>query len=97
MNTKIVRSGKITLGSIIFVVSIFVSLFWWGSKFIDFYQFKLMGIVFEILWLPAIAALPIIPIISVVFWKKEKFTLKSFYPYSILIIIVTILAMTLIP
>jgi hypothetical protein len=97
MKAKIARLGKITLGSIIFVVSIFVSLFWWVSKLIDLYQFKLIGIVFEILWLPAIAALLIIPIISVVFWTKEKFTLKSFYPFSILIIVATIIAMTLIP
>lgn len=95
MKTKIARSVKITLSSIIFVVSIFVSLFWWGSKLIDVYQFKLIGIVFEILWLPAIAALLIIPIISAVFWTKEKFILKSFYPYSILIVATTILAIIL--
>lgn len=96
MEENISRSGKIGLGSIIFVVSIFVSMFWWGSKLIDVYQFKLIGVIFEILWLPAIAALFIIPILSVVFWTKEKFTLKSFHPFSILIIGTTILAMFLI-
>lgn len=95
MDEKTSGSGKINLSSIIFIVSILVSLFWWTSQVIDVYHFKLIGIVYEIIWLPAIAALFILPVISAVFWGKEKFKLKSFYLYSILIVVITILAMIL--
>lgn len=95
MKEKTSGRGKIKTDSIIFIVSILVAAFWWVSKFIDVYQFKLVGIVYEILWLPSIAALFILPVISVVFWMKIKFKLQSYYPFSILIAVITILTMIL--
>jgi hypothetical protein len=82
------RSSILVLG-----LSIFVSAFWLIFQLINKYHNVLTGVVFEILWLPMIMLLFIIPIVSLVFWVKEKFHPRSFYFYSILIIIITILYM----
>jgi len=95
MKTKFELFAKMSVGKIIFVIAVFVSIYWWLSQTIDIYQFKLIGAFYEILWLPAIAALALIPVISLIFWTKEKFTLKSFHPFAILIIVITILALTI--
>ncbi len=95
MKTKFDLSGKLTVDKVIFAITVFVSLFWWLSQIFDVYYYKLIGIIFEILWLPAIASLFILPIISFIFWKKEKFTWKSYFPFSIILSVITVLTMIL--
>jgi len=77
----------------VLILSIFISVFWWLSKLINIYHFAFVGAIFEILWLPVLASLFILPIISLVFLFKEKFNIKSFYLYSVLISVATILFM----
>jgi small-conductance mechanosensitive channel len=77
----------------VLILSIFISGFWWLGKVINIYHFAFVGAIFEILWLPVLASLFILPIISLVFLVKEKFNIKSFYLYSVLISAVTILFM----
>jgi len=54
-------------------LSIFVSLFWLISRFINIYQFALVGAIFEILWLPMILMVFCLPLISFYYLLKEKF------------------------
>jgi len=76
---------------IVFILSIIVSGFWWLVQVINVYSFALVGAIFEILWLPAIAMLYALPIISLILFVKEKVYLRSLYIYSILIGAATIL------
>ena len=75
----------------VFVLNLFVSLFWLSGLAINVYRFAIVGAVFEIIWLPAIALTFIMPVISFVFLIKEKFSLRSLYLYSFLIIVVPFL------
>ena len=74
-------------------LSIFVSLFWLISRFINIYQFALVGAIFEILWLPMILMVFCLPLISLNYLFKEKFNANSTYLYAILIMSFTFLIM----
>ncbi len=80
---------------IVVCLSIVVLLFWLLSRIINVYRFAFVGAVFEILWLPMLALLFIIPILSWVFFWKERFNRKSFYLYALLISIAAIIIVVL--
>jgi len=78
---------------IVFILSIIVSGYWWLGQVINVYSFALVGAIFEILWLPVLAMLFVLPIISLILLIKENVNLRSLYIYSILIGVATILFM----
>ena len=78
---------------IVFILSIIVVGYWWLGQVINEYSLALVGAIFELLWLPALAMLFVLPIISLIFLVKEKFNIRSFYIYTILINVTTILFM----
>ena len=78
---------------IVFILSIIVAGYWWLGQFINVYNSALGGAIFEILWLPALAMLFILPILSLILVVKEKFSVRSLYIYAMLISITTILFM----
>ena len=80
-------------GKIFFILSITASGYWWLGQVINVYSFALVGAIFEILWLPVLAMLFVLPIISLILLVKEKFNVRSLYIYSILICVTTILFM----
>ncbi len=45
----------------------------------DVYKYALMGAIFELIWLPTIALLFISSLISLFFWIKQKFAIRSTY------------------
>jgi len=87
-NTNAFKNTK--TGKIIFRLSLLASVLWCLSHIINVYSFALLGAIFEILWLPMLAALFFLPIISLVLWVKEKFNIRSLYLYSILIVLIGI-------
>lgn len=74
-----------------FILSIFLLIFWVFSRMTDVYHFTFIGVVFEILWLPMLALLFVLPVVSFIFWAREKFSAGSFYLYSLLVVVATIL------
>jgi hypothetical protein len=84
-----------TLSKAVFILSMIVSCYWCLAKTIAVYRIVLVGVIFEILWLPSLAMLVVLPIISIVFLSKEKFSFKSLYIYSILMAVTTLLFMLL--
>jgi hypothetical protein len=80
-------------GKIVFILSIIASGFWWFGQVVNVYNIALVGAIFELLWLPMLAMLFTLPIISLIWLVKEKFNIKSLYIYSMLIIFTTILFM----
>ena len=80
---------------IVFLLSVLVAVYWWLGKIVDVYQNKFAGALFEILWLPMIILLFALPLVSIGFFVKDKFNLRSLYLYSLLVgagaILITIL------
>ncbi len=90
--TQVEDQSKNTLASKIILLSAAITfVFWLCSKLIDVYKFVFLGVVFEILWLPILALTFIIPLLSLALWVKTKFDFKSYYFYSFLISVLTIL------
>ena len=75
----------------LFILSIEVSLFWILVGLIDVYHFAIVGVFYEILWLPNLILLFALPLISLYFLSKEKKKLHSLYFYSILLLTTAIL------
>lgn len=79
---------------LVFFLSLLVSLFWIAGRFLNIYSIAIVGGIFEILWFPIAALTLILPITAFIFWGKERFILKSLYPASLLLIVLTILVIT---
>ncbi len=76
---------------IVLPLSVLVALYWCLGKTTDVYHMKFVGALFEILWLPMIILLFALPIASLGFFVKDKCNPRSFYLYSLLIGVGTIL------
>lgn len=70
---------------VILLLSIILALFWYLAKTNDVYRNAAIGAFFEVLWLPMLLLLFALPVISLIFWRKEKFSGRSLYLYSFLI------------
>ena len=88
------NKGKMShsnLSKTLFALSMEVSLFWLGGSFLNTYRYPVVGAIYEILWLPNLAMLFGLPLVSLFFLVKEKKKLQSLYLYSLLILSITIL------
>jgi hypothetical protein len=74
----------------VFSLSIVASGYWWLAKGINVYSNPIVGAIFEILWLPILGMLFLLPILSMTLLIKERVNVRSLYIYSILINITTI-------
>ena len=72
-------------GKIVFILSILVSAFWFLGNAVDVYHFAITGAVFELLWLPMIVMLFVLPVLSLVLLAKDHFNPKSLYLYSLIV------------
>ncbi len=75
---------------ILILLGIFAALFWLTGRQINVYQYAFIGSVFELLWLPMLLLLFGLPLISLYFWRKEKFSLRSLYFYSLIVAVTTV-------
>lgn len=80
---------------IVFGLSWLVVFFWLFGNVFDVYQFVVVGIVFEVLWLPVMLLSVVLPIVALVLFAKDKFHLKSLNLYSFLLVLVTIMVMVI--
>lgn len=55
--------------------------FWITVNSFDVYNYPLTGAIFEILSIPMLLLLVGIPLVSLFFWYKDKFSLKSWFLY----------------
>jgi hypothetical protein len=76
---------------IIFLLSIIVSAVWVLGSTINIYQWAVVGAIFEMLWLPVLALIPTLAVISIIFWIKDKLNFRSLNLYSFLIILLTLM------
>ena len=80
-------------GKLVFVMSIIVAAYWWFGQIFAVYRFAVVGAVYEILWLPVLVMLFVLPVIALVLLIKEKRNIWSLNIYSLLIGVVTVLCM----
>lgn len=78
-------------GKIIFIFTSIFSATWLLGNMINVYQYKAMGAVFELLWLPMLCGLIILPVLAFFIWAREGFISRSFSFFSILISVATML------
>lgn len=79
----------------IFTLSVIVSLFWIFGNLFDVYQFAIVGVLFEIAWLPVLALTFILPIVALFLFGKDKFHLKSLNLYSFVLVVTTAIILML--
>ncbi len=93
MTQEIISFKNTRKSKILFLFSVLVFVFWLLGQIINIYRFAAVGAIFELFWFPMLAMLFVLPIMSLIFWVKEKFNLRSFYLFTILIVSTTILLM----
>jgi hypothetical protein len=82
---KNIRAGKIML-----IVSICMPLIIIYASIFNVYDYALIGAVYELVWLPLIGMLFILPVITFIYWSKDKFRFMSVYPVILLNCIISI-------
>lgn len=82
---------NIKIARIILILSLAIAIYWIIGTTVNVYHFAITGAIYEILWLPAMVMIFALPITALIFWIKEKFSLKSLHIYSILITVATLL------
>ena len=80
-------------GKLVFFLTIIVAYYWFLGQVTDVYRFEVVGAVYEILWLPVLVMLFVLPVIALVLLIKEKRNIWSLNIYSLLIGVVTVLCM----
>ena len=81
---------------IIFILSIIIAVYWLLGWTVNVYSQAVMGAIFELAWLPVMLLTFTLPIVSFILLIKDKFNLRSLHLYSILIIVLSIVAVRLV-
>ncbi len=93
MRTKFNLYKNSSTAKIVLLLSLSVTGYWWLGRFIDYYRFALVGAIYELLWLPSLALLFVLPVVAIAAMVKEKFTTLLPFMISILLCMTTILMM----
>jgi hypothetical protein len=80
---------------VVLTLSLLTAGYWALVMNVDVYRFAVVGVFYEILWLPMIAAIFVLPIVALVYWIIERFYLKSLYLYALLALLATVLIIVL--
>ena len=80
-------------GRVVFFASILVLIFWGMSWYIvdNVYKRPIVGAFFEMLWLPMLALLVVLPLIALIQLIQVKFSSRGFPLYSFVINILLII------
>ena len=95
MKTEFITHKRTTTSKVIFVLSLFTASYWALVMNVDVYHFAVAGALYEILWLPMIAAIFVLPVVAFVYWIIERFYIKSLYLYGLLALLTAILIIVL--
>ena len=78
-------TGLFKRSIIVFALTMIVTLYWYLPLLMSVYRFPLIGAIYEILWIFMLVGLFALPVVSFIFWAKNKFNLRSLYFYSLTI------------
>ena len=76
---------------ILFLLSLLSVIYWLVTNSINVYQYAIVGALFELTSIIMLIALLAVPILSLYYWYKEKFNLKSLNIYTMVISVVALL------
>ena len=91
MEVRLANKKSINTFRLLLFFNCLTLLFWLFSQTINVYKSKVVGAIFEILWLPAILSLFSLPLFSFYFWHKDKFKISSKYLYLLIWTLMSIL------
>jgi len=76
---------------LVFALTIIVTLYWYLPLLINVYRFPVISAIYEILWIFMLVGLFALPVVSFIFWVRNKFNHRSLYFYSLIISLASIL------
>jgi len=76
-------------------LSILVALYWFVPLWTNIYAYAILGVIYEIIWLPMILLLFILPLLSVLRWKKEGHPVRSKALFSLFLNLLTLTVLLL--
>ena len=87
MITAKINNNSTRIATVIFLLSVLTFIYWFLVAYIiiDVYKIIIVGVIFEMLWLPMMIFLVLLPIVSIIQLVKIKFTFKQLSLYSLLI------------
>ena len=87
MITAKINNNSTRIATVIFLLSVLTFIYWFLVAYIiiDVYKIVIVGVIFEMLWLPMMIFLVLLPIVSIIQLVKIKFTFKQLPLYSLLI------------
>jgi hypothetical protein len=89
--TAIYKNSR--LSKIFFVLSIFILAYWSIAQVTNVYKVAVVGAIYEIMWLFMLMGLFGLPVVSLIFLIRDKFSFRSLYLYTIIIGGLTIMLM----
>jgi len=91
MSTIAPSSQHNKTGKILFILSLACSAFWITSNYVNIYRYAMVGAIFEMLWLPMLALIFLLPLLCLIFMIKEKKYFQSYYLFTLILIGITML------
>ena len=91
MKTIIDFLNRKRISRIFLLCSFIVCLFWIIAYTVNIYAFAITGAVYEILWLPMLLFIFLVPVVAVFMWVMQKFSFRSHYLYALLLVVSMIL------
>ncbi len=83
-----------TRGLVILLLAISMTIYWVLGKLINIYHYAVVGAIYEILWLPMLVMMAVVPVLALYFMMKEGFSFRSLHFYAILIVTVLVIFLT---
>lgn len=85
MDNRITSLKNSKNNKIVFVFSVLTAVYWWLSHDMNVYSNKLIGAIYEYLWLGALASLIVLPIITIFLLSKENWNIRFLNVFSLII------------
>jgi hypothetical protein len=94
MLTATIKNNKIV--PLVFIVSLVVFAFYFTvyTQVIDVYKYAVVGAIYELLWLPMLLSLVLVPLVSAIVFVKQEGKARIYSILAILFIIGSIVIMT---
>lgn len=86
---KVAQNQK--LANIVLITSLFFSIYWIGVHLINVYSWAFVGAIYEILWLPALVIIYVLPVLLLLLAFMNKFRINTKYYISLGILVLTII------
>lgn len=86
MNLSSTKSQRI-----VFFLCLFNAVFWLLVQWVDVYQWKITGAIYELLALFMLFLFAVLFIISVVQWVKQKAAIRSLSLFSLALLLITVI------